>query len=103
MKRMLIAAALLGWVANVNAAPITPTFTSFGTLATATFGGTGIPNTAVAVTTVVDQGNTITLGLTATPRFDDPAVGNNGAGTFTAQPGSDAAHGQPGYALWNFD
>jgi hypothetical protein len=76
---------------------------SFGTLSGATFGGSGIPNNAVAITTITDGSNTITIGLTATQRYQDPAVTNNGAGVFTADAGSDAANGQPGYAMWNFD
>jgi hypothetical protein len=42
------------------------------------------------------------LGLTAHQRFDNPPLGNNGAGVFTAGAGNDAAHGQPGYGIWNF-
>jgi PEP-CTERM motif len=80
---------------------ITPTYTSFGALPAATFNGTnissGIDNTQVAIT-VVDG---ITLGLTATPRFSNPAVTNDGMGTYTAQVGPDT--GNPAFAMWNFD
>jgi MYXO-CTERM domain-containing protein len=76
------------------AGAITPTYTSFGDLAAATFGGSGISNDYVAIT---NYGG-VTLGLTATPRFAAPAVGNNGAGTFYATPGISG-----GLALWNFD
>ncbi len=82
----------------VSAATIAPNYTSFGTLSGATFGGTGIPNNAVAITTIANGGDTITLGLSATPRYSAPAVGNNGAGTFYATPGTAS-----GKSLWNFD
>ena len=68
-------------------ADLTPEFTTFGPLPGATFGGSGIPNDAVAITTIVDGTTTITLGLTAHQRFASPAVTNNGAGVFTAQAG----------------
>lgn len=73
-------------------------FNSFGTLAGANFGGSGIPNNAVAITTLSGG---VTLGLTATPRYSSPAVTNNGSGTFQAQTG---AYG-PGdnLALWSFN
>lgn len=81
----------------VHAAPVTPTFDSFGTLAGATFGGTGIPNTSVAMTSL----NGVTLGLTATARFAQPTVTDDGAGTYHATAGAYA----PGdnLARWNFD
>ncbi|MBY0507182.1 MAG: hypothetical protein K2X03_24925 [Bryobacteraceae bacterium] len=56
-------------------------------LPAATFGGAGIPNTAVAVQTVNNNGNTITLGLNASERFANPVVTNNNAGTFFASVG----------------
>ena len=84
---------------SASAIVITPTGTTFGTLSAATFGGSGIPNDAVQITTI---GN-LTLGLTATPRYNNPAVTNNGAGTFTAAAGGDTLHGLPAYAQWNFD
>lgn len=71
------------------AAPVTPVFQTFGDLAGAEFGGDGIPNDAVAISTFTAQnGDMLTLGLTATGRFANPPVGNDGAGTFTADPGA---------------
>lgn len=73
-----------------------------------TFGGTGIPNDAVASTTITQTNfgqtvtySSVTLALTATPRFSSPALTNNGGGVFNATAG---AYG-PGdnIALWNFD
>ena len=91
---MTVAAAAL------QAGPIVPTYTTFGTLSGATFGGSGIPNDAVAITTI---GN-VTLGLTAHQRYSNPAVGNNGAGDFYAVNGPDlySSPPQPTYARWNF-
>ncbi len=91
--------AFLG-IVTATAAPITPTYDTFGTLSGATFGGTGIPNHAVAITTIGD----VTLGLTAHARYSNPAVSNDGAGTFYAVNGGDiySSPPQPGYARWNF-
>lgn len=93
------AAILLGGAAV--AAPISPTFTSFGTLTGATFGGSGIPNTAVAIATSTGD---LTLGLTAHQRLVGPNLANNGAGTFTAFTGVSTGPPSPGdpYATWNF-
>ncbi|CAN5306248.1 hypothetical protein BH11PSE10_BH11PSE10_06450 [soil metagenome] len=79
------------------AAAVVPTYTTFGTLAAANFGGSGIPNNAVAMTALSD----LTLGLTATQRFAMPAVTNNGAGVFHAVNGAFAAGDN--LAKWNFD
>ncbi len=83
------------------AAPILPDASGFGALPVATFGGSGIPNNAVAQTTF----NGVTLGLTATPRFSSPSVANDGAGTFTAHLGEDTVNptASSPLALWNFN
>ena len=98
---------LLGFAFCISAIalPIDPSFTTFGTLSGATFnpkGPSGIPNTAVAITTVTSGGHNFILGLTATPRYNNPALENDGAGTFWAASGGDGAHSKPGYAKWNF-
>jgi hypothetical protein len=87
--------------AFATAQVITPDASGFGALPAATFGGSGIPNGAVAQTT---QGG-VTLGLTATQRFSNPAVTNDGAGTFFALAGIDTNAPSPGnpYARWNFN
>lgn len=74
---------------DASAGPITPTYTTFGTLAAANFGGTGIPNDAVAITTIVVGQDVITLGLTAHERFANDPVLNDGAGTFSVAAGGD--------------
>jgi len=93
------------------AAPVTPAGT-FGTLSDYTY-GTGNPNDAFMTTTITDRGNTITLGLQAQGRYNNPAVGNNGAGIYYATPGENygtpATPTTPGTpspfkgATWNFD
>ena len=96
--RIVALLALAALTAPAYAIVITPTYTTFGTLPVS-FGGSGIPNTSVAITTVGGA----TLGLSAAQRFSNPTVTDNGAGTFFAGVGNDAANGQPGYAQWNFN
>lgn len=96
----LAAMALLSSISLTAMATQTPVFQTFGPLA-ATFGGNGIPNGAVAQTTVGSNG---VLGLTATQRFSNPTVTNNGAGRFFAPAGVDQTNatsitGQ--YSRWN--
>lgn len=85
--RWMIAAITL-CASPAYAAPISPTFDTFGSLPAATFGGTDIPNDAVAISTFTFGSDTITLGLTAHERFANPPVGNDGVGTFQALPGA---------------
>ncbi len=89
------------------ATTITPTGTALTTLAGATFGGSGIPNNAVEVTTVpVGQAGSITLGLTATQRYGNPPLANNGFGTFYATPGENTGLDGGIHSIgptWNFD
>src|SRR4051812_43740787 len=102
LRSLFLTSALVLSATAVSASPITPTFTSFGTLASATFGGSGIPNDAVAALTTL--GNGVTLGLTAHQRYDNPALGNDNNGTFFARPGVDTHAPSPTdpYATWNF-
>ena len=101
VRLAVIATAL---VAGASQAIAVPVFDTFGPQPTFDFGGSGIPNGAVAAsTTFVGTTGSVLFGMTATQRFDNPTVTNDGAGTFFAQPGADIAHGQPTYALWNFD
>jgi len=97
---------LAAWLALVTvgsnfslAGAITPQFDNFGALPAATFGGSGIPNHAVAITQLTHNGATITLGLTAHQRFNSPPVSNDGAGTFTVRAGQ--YPGAPELSLWN--
>jgi hypothetical protein len=78
---------------------ITPAYESFGPLPGATFGGTGIPNHSVATSAATIGNNAVVLGLTAHERFANPAVTNDGAGTFQALSGGDVP---ASYARWNF-
>lgn len=113
MRRPLFAviasvAILVG--ANASAAPITPTFDSFGDLSAATsipvnFGGSGIPTNPAAITTIDgNNGDVIVMGLIATPRFANATPTDDGNGTYFAKAG--ANNGTPGSsgdrAKWNF-
>lgn len=96
------AAALMASAASAD-----PVFDTFGPLPQATFGGQGIPNTEVAASTqIVDGVNTLTIAMSATQRFSNPALGNDGAGTYFATPGSNfGGNGESSTegALWNFN
>lgn len=87
------------------AAPVTPTFTTFGPLTGAQWSGSGNPNDPVAISTINDGGNTITLGLAAQQRYSNPALANDGNGTYFATAGANnglsGSHGLG--ATWNFD
>lgn len=102
MKNRLAAIALLAFAAApLQAQVITPAGSSFGTLAAATWGGSGIPNDAVMITTF----DNVTLGMSASGRFSNPSPTNNGWGTFYAAPGVDVNAPSPAnpYATWNFN
>jgi len=88
-----ICAGVLLALSSASAATVNSTF---GSLSQATFGGSGIPNGSVQITTITNIGATldgITLGLTATPRYVAGELANNGSDTFYAVAGSQ----------WNFD
>jgi hypothetical protein len=106
MSLRIIAAAALALASGAAAAQaVTPTFTTFGMMAGVTFGGSGIPNDAVAITNLPGG---IQLGLTATQRCVlggaecGPAVTNNGAGTFFYQAGTPLPSA-PTSSGWNFN
>jgi hypothetical protein len=92
--------------ASAFAQPVTPTFTSFGALPAANFGGSGISNSFVAITNYSSAASlsALTLGLSAAERCAGSVCGtpvtNDGAGKFTAQVGAPFA-ANPTYASWN--
>lgn len=100
----VLAASLLAGTESAQASsiPLTP-LTSFPT---ATFGGSGIPTDAVAKVVTGFDGDTITLALTAHQRYANPALTNDGLGTFTAGAGAndglDTVPHPPVAATWNF-
>jgi hypothetical protein len=107
MKSFLSLSAVFCATALVAVAtPVTPTYNTFGNLAGATFGGNGISTAATAIATANSGNDTITLGLTANPKFPTPPIGaplaNDGAGTFSTAPGTVSSGGNT-YANWNFD
>jgi hypothetical protein len=79
--------------------------TSFGSFPTANFGGTGNPTDPVLVTTLAGiNGDTITLGLAAQQRYDNPALTSPSTGVYLAGPGSNVKGPSAILgALWNFD
>ncbi len=96
--------------ATAYAAPIEPTGSFFGELTgfgDDPFTGDGIPTDQTMITTFDGiGGDVVTLALAATPRFANPDLTNDGAGTYTAQAGEN--DGTPGStagvlgATWNF-
>lgn len=106
-KSLFLAVTFLTAGLSAFATSIAPSGTALVSLPAATFGGTGIPNDKVEVTTVTTaRQDVITMGLTATPRYSNPTLGNNGFGTFTATPGFNNGLGNPPQSLgptWNFD
>lgn len=99
-KLAVLAAAVLSSTAAF-ATPVTTSYTTFGTLAGATFGGTGIPNTDVAITSI-SNGQAV-LGLSATQRYSNPAVRSDDDGIFHAVAGGDTLDKASSQARWNFD
>ena len=110
MKRF-VKASMFAWAAaclvvsqSVSAAPI---FDEFGPLPNATFGGQGIPNEEVAISSQWDDGDVLlTIAMSATQRYSNPSVTNDGAGTYFALPGSNfggANQSSVEGALWNFN
>jgi len=106
LSRIALAAlaALALSPAGALAVPITPIFDTFGPLPEATWGGSGIPNDRVAITTISDGGNTITLAMSSHGRFSNTLIGDDGAGTFFARPGQNTPAGTTiAGATWNFN
>lgn len=99
MKGLALTFALVvPMVQLVAQAPPTCSDVSFGALPSATFGGNGIPNSAV----VQRSCGGVTMGLAATPRFASPALTNDGAGTYFAMTGQSDPLANPARSLWNF-
>jgi len=91
-----------------NTASGSPLFDTFGPLDAATFGGTGIPNQEVAISSQFVNGTSlITIAMSATQRYGNPALTNDGSGTYFAGAGSNTGPGSPAGtvegALWNFN
>ena len=104
LSRSLAGATLLLFASS--AVHAVPAFDTFGALPSATFGGSGIPNDAVAVSSGMIGTQEVTTGLTAHQRFANPALTNNGAGKFHATPGANFGLGMPPSTVlgttWNF-
>lgn len=90
-------ASLLVVSATTSAAPV---YDVFGPLPALQAGGSINQNVAIA-----NSVSGLTLGLTAQQRYFNPALTNNGAGTFFAGTGQNNGLGSSAYqgALWNFN
>jgi len=104
IPKLLSAAAMLTASA---AAPAFTIYDDFGAFPDATWGGTGIPNDAVAASRqFIDGDTTITVAMNATGRFSNPQLTNNGAAVYFATPGSNfggSGESTNEGALWNFN
>lgn len=104
---LVISAGLVSYLVLPQSVSADPLFDYFGPLSEATFGGTGIPNDEVAVATQLSNGETvITVAMSATQRYSNPALTNDGAGTYFAKTGSNfggAGESSNEGALWNFN
>jgi hypothetical protein len=94
-SRLIAALVLSSASLAAFAAPVTPSYTTFANLPGATYGGSGIPTDPSAITT----SGTLTLAMAATQRYSGPNLGNNGAGTYYANPGISTGAA----STWNFD
>lgn len=107
--------AIAALVAAPGIASAFTVYDTFGSFPDATWGGTGIPNDAVAAAkTIIDGDTTIRIAMNATGRYSNPQLSNNGAAVFFATPGQNCGVvtdpvgcGGPGTgpqgALWNFN
>jgi hypothetical protein len=105
-------AAIAALVVAPGIASAFTVYDTFGSFPDATWGGTGIPNDAVAAAmTIVDGDTTIRVAMNATGRYSNPQLSNNGAAVFYAGAGQNCGiatdpigcpSGLQG-ALWNFN
>ena len=111
LLRYSIVVGTLPFARFASADAVTPQYDTFGKLTApgATFNGgttpSGNPIEPVAISTFFDSsnGSTVTIGLAAQQRYTNPALTNDGAGTFFATPGANTPPGKSTGALWNFD
>ncbi len=109
--RTVAVGAFIAALTISGAAQAVPVFDTFGDLPEFD-AGSGIPNDAFAISRTTFDGNNITLGLSAARRFENPPLGNDGAGTFFANagfnfgdpsdPSTPIGTRSPG-ATWNFN
>ncbi|WP_214000737.1 hypothetical protein [Arsukibacterium sp.] len=109
IKALVVVGSLTG---SAYAALITPAYDTFGPLPEANWGGSGIPNDAVAISEYTTQIctircrdlNTISLGLSSHGRYENLLESNDGAGTFYASAGSNVPPSSSlEGATWNFN
>ncbi len=107
MKNAARLTGLVCALALPGIAAATPVYGTFGPLTGANFGGTGIPNGSVAISSqFYDGNNLITIAMNATERYSNPVVTNNNLGTFYAGTGSNTGGNNESAttgALWNWN
>jgi len=102
-KSLFVAVVLVSTTWSIAGAQVIPSG-NFGAIPSGvTFGGTNIPGPVE--TAVFGTNNQLVLG--ASQRYDNAALTNNGAGTYTAAAGVDLTtvpgQNKPAYARWNFN
>jgi hypothetical protein len=105
--RIQTLAAIASLVIAPGIASAFTVYDTFGAFPDATWGGTGIPNDAVAAAkTIVDGDTTIRIAMNATGRYSNPQLSNSGTGVFYAGAGSNTGGNNESLttgALWNFN
>jgi hypothetical protein len=91
MRKMTLAVLGMLCSATVQAAPVTPTFDTFDVLPGAEFeSNSPEPSPAASSVFAGMDGDIVTIGLTAIPRFLNPPLRNDGAGIFHAKTGENS-------------
>lgn len=89
IRQFLVAATGISSLVLASTASAFTIYDEFGSFEDATWGGSGIPNDAVAASMqIVDGSNTLRIAMSATERYSNPAVGDNGAAIYSAGAGS---------------
>ena len=102
-----VCAGMIFSTLGITSAGATPIYDVFGPLDDATFGGQGIPNDEVTVSSQFIDGDVlITVAMSATQRYSNPPLTNNNAGTYFATTGSNTGGNNQSPntgALWNWN
>jgi len=111
-QRLTKIAAVLMAIALPGISSAFTIYDEFGSFEDATWGGSGIPNDAVAASMqIVNGDDLLRVAMSATERYSNPAVGDNGEAIYSAEIGSNCGVdtdpvGCPSAnqgALWNWN